>query len=90
MPNLPLPHIDQDRCTGCGFCLDACPPQVLSQQNGKAYLRDADGCTYCTACEDICPEDAIALPFLIVLAPGQSTKLNVRQQTPVRKIDQDN
>ena len=90
MPELPLPTIDQGRCTGCGFCLDACPPQVLRQQNGKAYLHNADGCTYCTACEDICPEDAIALPFLIVLAPGQSAKLKIAAADSRKKNDQGN
>lgn len=71
MQSLPLPQIDQRRCTGCGLCLDACPTMVLGQLHGKAYLQDADACTYCTACEDICPEDAIALPFLVVLATVQ-------------------
>ena len=71
MSKLPLPTINRDLCTGCGFCIDTCPPKALGQSEGKAYLQDVAACTYCTACEDICPENAIALPFLIVLAPDQ-------------------
>jgi ferredoxin len=72
MSTLPVPQIDQNRCNGCGLCLDTCPTQALGQRDGKAYLLDPAACTYCTACEEICPESAIALPFLIVLAADQA------------------
>jgi NAD-dependent dihydropyrimidine dehydrogenase PreA subunit len=42
--------------------------------DGKAVLLYPELCTYCTACEDACPEDAIALPFLIVLAKPPERK----------------
>jgi ferredoxin len=74
MSSLPLPHIDRSRCIGCKRCVEICPTHALDQADGKAYLRFADLCTYCTACEDICPENAIALPFLIVLAANQPYK----------------
>ena len=67
----PLPTIDAQKCTGCHRCVDTCPTQALAQRRGKAVLAYPERCTYCTACEDICPEGAIALPFLIVLAPSQ-------------------
>jgi formate hydrogenlyase subunit 6/NADH:ubiquinone oxidoreductase subunit I len=64
-----LPIINQELCTGCHRCVEACPTQALDQVAGKAFLRYPERCTYCTACEDICPENAIALPFLIVMGP---------------------
>lgn len=67
----PLPSIDQNLCTGCRRCVDICPTHALDQTGEKAYLRYPDLCTYCTACEDVCPVNAIALPFLILLAPVQ-------------------
>ncbi|MBX7233462.1 MAG: ferredoxin family protein [Caldilineales bacterium] len=66
----PLPSIDQNLCTGCRRCVDICPTHALDQAHEKAYLRYPDLCTYCTACEDVCPVNAIALPFLILLAPA--------------------
>ncbi|MCB0002578.1 MAG: 4Fe-4S binding protein [Anaerolineae bacterium] len=66
----PLPTIDQALCTGCHRCVEICPTRALDQRKGKAFMRFPDLCTYCTVCEDICPANAIALPFLIVLAPG--------------------
>lgn len=31
-PAMLLPKVDTVRCTGCGWCVAACPPHVLSLQ----------------------------------------------------------
>lgn len=72
MPNLPLPRIHRERCTGCERCIEICPVDALGQVDGKAALVEPERCTYCALCEDICPEEAIALPFLIVFADAQT------------------
>ncbi len=66
-----LPQIDQEKCTGCGKCVETCPTGALGQitlpdRRVKAALVHPELCTYCTLCEDLCPVDAIALPFLIL------------------------
>lgn len=66
MSALPLPVINEDRCTGCGICVSLCPTTTLALREQRAILAAPERCTYCSACEDVCPEDAIALPFLIV------------------------
>ena len=59
-------HIIEDRCNGCGYCIEFCPKGVLefSQQfNQKGYhppmVVKSDDCVNCHYCEIICPEFAI-------------------------------
>ena len=64
-----LPAIDAERCTGCGRCVAACEPRVLSLETARdwrksAVLRDSGGCTGCTGCSLCalrCPFDAITM-----------------------------
>jgi 2-oxoglutarate ferredoxin oxidoreductase subunit delta len=58
--------IDWNRCKGCGFCLEFCPPKVLSfcsWYNDHGYhppqLSNEDGCTGCDLCGLYCPDFAI-------------------------------
>lgn len=60
-----LPHLDQERCNGCGDCITQCPTGALGWADGKAALVNPSLCIYCATCEDICPVGAIELPFLI-------------------------
>ncbi len=70
---LALPQIDPTRCTGCGWCVAACPPHVLSlhAQDGVkvSALDDADACTGCALCAVRCPFDAIAM-VKVQIAPN--------------------
>jgi ferredoxin len=60
-----LPDIDPARCTGCGRCVAACEPHVLSLEVVRwqkfAVLHDAHRCTGCSLCAVRCPFDAITM-----------------------------
>ncbi|MEO5689765.1 MAG: 4Fe-4S binding protein [Burkholderiaceae bacterium] len=61
-----LPSVDADRCTGCGRCVAACEPRVLSLQTTadwrkSAVLHDGGRCTGCSLCALRCPFDAIEM-----------------------------
>ncbi|MEY2838422.1 MAG: hypothetical protein RJB60_721 [Pseudomonadota bacterium] len=64
-----LPVVSPERCTGCGRCVAACPPQVLWLANAHpkgwgpkhAVLHDEPGCTGCAKCAVVCPFEAISM-----------------------------
>jgi thioredoxin reductase (NADPH) len=58
------PVILEDRCIGCGACVEACPEgEVLGMIQGKAQLIDAAHCIGHGACKTACPTDGINLVF---------------------------
>ena len=64
-----LPIVDSARCTGCGWCVGACPDNLLflEVQEGKksASLINADVCPGCAKCIPVCNFGAIRMKKLI-------------------------
>jgi Na+-translocating ferredoxin:NAD+ oxidoreductase RNF subunit RnfB len=71
-----LPDIDEEKCTGCGKCVEACPKHIitLEEKKRRVILKCASkdpgkivrkvctiGCTGCTLCAKKCPEDALTM-----------------------------
>ena len=46
-----------DACTGCGFCVEACPLNNIRLNDGKPVW--GKNCTHCMACICGCPTEAI-------------------------------
>lgn len=51
--------LDQEKCTGCGACLEVCPHEVLIMNSGRVQIRNRDACMECGACSRNCPFDAV-------------------------------
>jgi ferredoxin len=51
--------VDENRCDGCGSCIEECPMGAI-ELDDKAYV-DAEICTDCENCVEVCPNDAILL-----------------------------
>ena len=50
-------HPDGDeKCTGCGKCVQVCPAGAIGKENPR--LTKADLCISCGACISVCPEQA--------------------------------
>ena len=56
-------EIDNDKCTGCGFCIKACPADVFVMENKLSRMKTTgvNECMGCGDCFAICPEDAIVM-----------------------------
>lgn len=52
-------HIDEEKCTGCGKCADACHEGAIAMVDGKAKLMREDYCDGLGDCLPTCPADAI-------------------------------
>ena len=52
--------VDQDKCTGCGVCVDICPVDAITMKDGKAVI-DEDACIDCGVCVSECPVEAISM-----------------------------
>lgn len=61
-----------DKCTGCGFCVNACPLNNISLNDGRPIWGKQ--CTHCMACICGCPTEAIEY--------GKQSKGKPRYQCP--------
>jgi ferredoxin len=64
-----IPHLDLEKCTGCGKCIDACPVEamalVTARDPHRPKLRKAvlneQVCLGCGVCRRSCPSGAIRM-----------------------------
>jgi len=76
------PQVDQERCTLCGQCVQACPCHLIEWTEEGPRFHCSEQCELgvsCTAddecwlgCEGACPEGAIECPFEIVLGDSDA------------------
>ena len=59
-------HVIEERCKGCGFCVEFCPRHLLimsEHTNSKGYhppeVIDDLNCVHCGLCTLLCPDFAI-------------------------------
>jgi len=52
--------VDEEKCVGCGACVDVCPNGAITIENDKAKI-DESKCIECGACIDTCPQGALSL-----------------------------
>ena len=58
--------INTEECNGCGVCIDICPTEAITLQNGKAFI-DTNLCDGCEVCMDTCLQGAIVHSAIVPL-----------------------
>jgi len=54
-------EINEEKCNGCGLCINVCDEAALELKNGKAVLTKEFYCDGLGACLDVCPVDALKI-----------------------------
>ncbi len=70
MPTKKKIVIDEEKCRGCGKCVNACVGSALELVDGKAKLTREDYCDGLGVCIGECPFDAISFEEVEVAAPA--------------------
>ncbi len=57
--NVATLSLSDEKCSGCGACIQVCPHGVLTLANKKAVITDKDLCMECGACMTNCAFGAV-------------------------------
>ncbi|HBF0420346.1 TPA: 4Fe-4S binding protein [Clostridioides difficile] len=55
--------IDEEKCNGCGLCVEACHEEAIGMVNGKVKLLRDDYCDGLGDCLPTCPTNAISFEY---------------------------
>jgi len=53
--------VDEEKCIGCGECVDICPVEVYEMQNEKSVPINAEEFVGCESCIEVCEQEAITV-----------------------------
>lgn len=56
--------VDEDKCVGCGECVDVCPVGVYEMKDNKSDPVNSDECVDCGSCVEVCEGDCITVEEL--------------------------
>lgn len=56
-------YVNEEKCTGCGNCVKACPPEILFVSSNHCNVNSEliPECLGCQSCVVVCPSAAISL-----------------------------
>jgi len=54
-------EVNEEKCVGCGECIDICSVEVFELQDEKSVPVNAEECLGCESCIEVCEEGAITV-----------------------------
>ena len=54
-------EVDEEKCVGCGECMEICPVDVYEIQDEKSVPVNGEECLGCESCVEVCEEEAITV-----------------------------
>jgi NAD-dependent dihydropyrimidine dehydrogenase PreA subunit len=69
--------VNQEKCAGCGVCIEVCPVQAISLNSKRKAQINSEKCLECGRCAKECPNQAIEL------APETAYHVVPRDSLPV-------
>jgi nitroreductase/NAD-dependent dihydropyrimidine dehydrogenase PreA subunit len=75
--------IDEEKCNGCGLCVDVCKDFSLTLKDGKVTIAEKPlfGCMACGHCAAVCNRDAIHIDGRL-LSPGDIIPMPSKEGNP--------
>lgn len=70
LKNVVTLQIIEEKCNGCGMCINVCPHEVFELYIGKSHIVNRDQCMECGACSMNCREKAISVKSGVGCAAG--------------------
>jgi len=78
--------IDEEKCNGCGLCVDACHEGAIELVNGKAKLTREDYCDGLGDCLPACPTNAISFEEREAPAYNEAAVLSAKEKKEATKL----
>lgn len=54
-------EVDNEKCTGCGECVDVCLEEVYELQDIEPIPVNPHECSGCEICVEVCEQEAITI-----------------------------
>ena len=51
--------VDNEKCAGCGECVDVCLEEVYELQDEESVPVNVEECSGCESCVEVCGQEAI-------------------------------